>query len=115
MSAAKCVHKKYTRYGWQQCSRTAKVDGYCAQHHPDAVKARRTASDAKYRSQLAADMKRAADRDALERRGKDALDALEVPGVADVLLAVASMHETPGNQDQRAALATLAKIASEGK
>ena len=41
----------------------------------------------------------------------DALDALAVPGVADVLLAVAAMHETPGTQEHRDALAALAKIA----
>lgn len=40
-----------------------------------------------------------------------ALDALAVPGVADVLLAVAAMHETPGTQEHRDALATLARIA----
>jgi len=28
-------------------------DGYCKQHHPNAIKARREASDARYREQLA--------------------------------------------------------------
>jgi hypothetical protein len=31
-----------------QCSRKAKRDGYCTQHHPDSVKIRRAGSQAKY-------------------------------------------------------------------
>ena len=43
----------------------------------------------------------------------DALEALAV--VADVLLAVAAMRATPGTQEHRDALSTLARIASESK
>lgn len=34
-----------------RCSRKAVRDGYCKQHHPDAVAARRAASDARYKQQ----------------------------------------------------------------
>ena len=40
--------------GWRnrhQCSRKAKVDGWCKQHHPDAVKARRDKADVKWRQE----------------------------------------------------------------
>lgn len=122
-AAAKCSSVRYTRYGGRQCSRAAKRDGYCAQHHPDAVKQRRTASDAKYRAQLAADLTRAATNEAQAKRAADALEALAVEGVADLLADVASpvtRIETArlfGNfsrtttDEERAALATLAKIA----
>lgn len=35
-----------------QCKRKAKLDGYCTQHHPDNVKARRDASYAKYKAEM---------------------------------------------------------------
>lgn len=34
-------------YGYQ-CTRNASKDGYCGQHHPDAVKARQEASNKKW-------------------------------------------------------------------
>jgi hypothetical protein len=34
-----------------QCSRKAKVDGYCKQHHPDGKKARKDAGDARYKAE----------------------------------------------------------------
>lgn len=44
----------YSGFSAHQCSRNATVDGYCKQHHPDTVKARRAASsaraDAKYQN-----------------------------------------------------------------
>lgn len=124
MSAAKCVHQKHTRYGRQQCSLAAKVDGYCAQHHPDAVTARKVASNAKFKAEFAAQLEQSAKAAARVQRGKDALDALAVPGVT---LAIRALANNPSvilsgsgntmevNPTVRAALATLAKIASEGK
>jgi len=38
-----------------QCTRKAVVDGYCKQHHPDAVKKRREESDRKFAEKLARD------------------------------------------------------------
>ena len=123
MSAAKCVHQKHTRYGLQQCSRAAKVDGYCAQHHPDAVTARRVASNAKFKAEFDAQLEQAAKAAARVQRGKDALEALAVPGVASLLAHLAislSMQTDTGSRvgskwmisdEERASLATLAKIA----
>lgn len=36
-----------------QCLRNAKIDGWCKQHHPDAVKARQEESDRKFREKMA--------------------------------------------------------------
>ncbi len=41
------------------CSRKAKLDGYCGQHHPDSVKARDDASKAKWDAECAASKVRA--------------------------------------------------------
>ena len=40
--------------GWtiRKCARAAVSDGYCKQHHPDAVKKRREESDRRYQKQL---------------------------------------------------------------
>jgi hypothetical protein len=35
-------------WGFNQCSRKAVKDGFCKQHHPDAVKAREEASEKKW-------------------------------------------------------------------
>ena len=47
----KCKEKLYGGIGWGShgCSRYAKTDGYCKQHHPDNVKARREASQKKWK------------------------------------------------------------------
>jgi hypothetical protein len=49
-----CKAGVWSREGWSrqyQCTRKAKVDGYCKQHHPDAVKRRREESDARWRAE----------------------------------------------------------------
>jgi hypothetical protein len=40
--------------GWRtyQCSRNAKKDGYCKQHHPDSVKARRKEAEKRWRNRV---------------------------------------------------------------
>ena len=43
-----------------QCSRKAKVDGYCKQHHPDAKKARDEASMKKFNDESDARIRAAA-------------------------------------------------------
>lgn len=40
----------------KRCERAAKRDGFCAQHHPDAVKARQDKAAAKYRAESTARM-----------------------------------------------------------
>jgi len=37
---------------YSQCSRKAKEDGWCKQHHPDAVAKREAASDAKWQARF---------------------------------------------------------------
>lgn len=45
--------KKYVRGNWHShpCIRNTWKDGFCKQHHPDTVKARREASDKRYAEQ----------------------------------------------------------------
>lgn len=45
------VHEQGRGVSFYQCQRKAVRDGYCAQHHPDAVKARRAARDKRYEEQ----------------------------------------------------------------
>ena len=42
--------------GWFRgtCSRKVKKDGYCGQHHPDAITVRRAKQDAKYQAERTA-------------------------------------------------------------
>lgn len=51
----KCKEKVWPSGAWHSspCARNATRDGYCAQHHPEAVKARRDASRAKFDAQYA--------------------------------------------------------------
>jgi len=44
---ARCKEMIYSGFSAHQCSRNATVDGYCKQHHPDAVQARQEASRAR--------------------------------------------------------------------
>jgi len=37
---AKCAEKIWDGWGYRQCSRLGVIDGFCQQHHPDAVKKR---------------------------------------------------------------------------
>lgn len=43
-----CTEKVFRDFHSHRCTRRAKRDGFCTQHHPDTVKARRDASSAKY-------------------------------------------------------------------
>ena len=45
----------YTRFHSRQCMRKAVKDGYCKQHHPDAVAKRREESDRKYEEKMKRD------------------------------------------------------------
>ena len=60
--ASRCK-ENVTHYigNWPQdpvsCSRPASKDGYCKQHHPDAVKARQAAAQAKFDAKVAARLK----------------------------------------------------------
>ena len=47
-----CKQMVWGGYREYRCTRNAVKDGYCKQHHPDAVEARRKASMEKYRKQL---------------------------------------------------------------
>lgn len=51
----KCKEKVWPAGAWHaaQCARNATRDGYCAQHHPETVKARRDAARAKFDAQYA--------------------------------------------------------------
>ena len=40
-------------WGMDQCSRKHKIDGYCKQHHPDAVRQRLFESNARWRAKRA--------------------------------------------------------------
>ena len=55
MSGREDLCKSRTSYGhgmgYQMCSRRAKVEGYCHQHHPDAVKARHDAQAERARAE----------------------------------------------------------------
>ncbi len=55
MSDLNCKEQIFGDYRYHRCSRRAKKDGYCMQHHPDAVKTR------KEKSLKAYDEKRAKD------------------------------------------------------
>lgn len=50
MKPEKCKERIYPERAWKsvQCSRKAVKDGYCRQHHPDAVKARLEKSNARW-------------------------------------------------------------------
>lgn len=45
----KCKQMVWRGWTSSQCSRNATKDGWCKQHHPDSKKARRDASDARYK------------------------------------------------------------------
>ena len=51
MDETRCKEKVWERSGWPrayQCNRKAVKDGYCKQHHPDAVKEREDKSQQRY-------------------------------------------------------------------
>ena len=52
-SDEKCKEEVTDSRGWHrhQCFRKAKKGGYCTQHHPDTIKARRKASSDKYEAE----------------------------------------------------------------
>lgn len=50
----RCKERVHDAAGWggmYQCQRKHKRDGYCTQHHPEAVAKRRAESDARYEAQ----------------------------------------------------------------
>ena len=49
MSDLKCKEMVWDAGGWRKhrCSRNAVVDGYCRQHHPDAVEKRKKEREAR--------------------------------------------------------------------
>ena len=53
-----------------RCRHNVKKDGYCAIHHPDAVKKRREKSDKRFKDQQAA-QKRLWDRETFDERAGD--------------------------------------------
>lgn len=62
-----CAGAVWDGYTYRGCSRMAVKDGYCKQHHPDAVQARRDASERRYREERDAEYRAAkAKRDELE-------------------------------------------------
>ena len=94
-----------------QCTRAAKVDGFCTQHHPDAIKARDLKSRQEYEAKWAADRARRA----VEQAAPDLLAALK-----GLLCAALSEHVTCDCKDLSvcrpaldAARAAIAK--AEGK
>lgn len=44
----RCKERVYSHWRSRQCHRKAWKDGYCKQHHPDTVKARRDAANKRY-------------------------------------------------------------------
>jgi hypothetical protein len=46
-----CVEQIFGTFRYRQCSRKAVKDGFCKQHHPDAVKARSDAGEARWKAQ----------------------------------------------------------------
>lgn len=47
----KCAEKVFEGFHFHRCNRNAWKDGYCKQHHPETVKARREASAKRYAEQ----------------------------------------------------------------
>lgn len=51
-----CKQTRMDGYHQVGCSRKAKRDGYCTQHHPDTVKARREESSRKWKEKWAREL-----------------------------------------------------------
>ena len=47
-----CKEKIFSNYSSRGCARKAVTDGYCKQHHPDNVKARREKADSNRRQKF---------------------------------------------------------------
>lgn len=58
-----CQNVKHGEWTAVPCSRKAVRDGWCAQHHPDAVKARQAQSNARFVAQQAARQQAAIERE----------------------------------------------------
>ena len=52
MKKEKCKEKVFNDYRYYSCSRWAVQDGFCKQHHPDSVKARRDKADARWEAKM---------------------------------------------------------------
>lgn len=70
----KCKAEVWPAHGYRHvaCGKTAKRDGFCGTHHPDAVAARRAKSEAMYRQQAE---ERQAKWDAQHQQASDAAEA----------------------------------------
>ena len=57
MIPGRCQERVSDSTGWHryQCTRKAVRDGYCTQHHPDSVEARRVRSRERWEQQVADD------------------------------------------------------------
>ena len=49
MDNARCKENVFSNWHHYQCSRKIWKDGYCKQHHPDTVQARKIESEQKYK------------------------------------------------------------------
>ena len=48
----KCKEKVWGGWSYHPCLRNAVRDGYCKQHHPDSVKARKEKADARWEAKM---------------------------------------------------------------
>lgn len=92
-----------------RCTRPATRDGYCALHHPGAADAKREAALKREAETAALLRERRARETRREELAAKALDALAVPGVADVLHRAAHLIDV--TDKQRTALLALADAA----
>jgi len=49
MNKERCKERVFSGWNNYQCSRKPVKDGYCKQHHPDTIKARKEKSEQKYK------------------------------------------------------------------
>lgn len=50
--AEQCKEKIFDGWRHRRCARKASRDGYCKQHHPESVKLRREAANARYEERM---------------------------------------------------------------
>lgn len=82
---------------YHQCSRAAKQDGYCAQHHPNAKAARRIAGEQRWQARVAA-------ANAPQRRAEAIREAAQ--GVLDAWFRSGIRTEDPQAEEALIALST---------
>ena len=102
----RCKYRMYRRWVVDTCMKNAVRDGYCNQHHPDAVAARRKAADDRFAEQ------RAAEAAVYERkRIRDRKAALFGELVAALELAKLYLDEGETRGEVRTVLAKAKEIA----